>query len=213
MNRFKTSDFERLALPLLDSLFNFACWLTGDPDEAQDLVQETFIKALRAYGVFQEGRDFRVWMFRILHTSFLTSKIGLARRDPTQDDDYSDEESVVSHAIPEITLWCRKDIELMPKAIAQLQPSLQEALLLADVEEMKYEQVAEILNIPIGTVALLLERARKKGAAMHLAGSRCEVIVGHNMDWSGSRWLETASMTLQPWLRLTSESGSARVLT
>ena len=80
MSRLQNSDFEKLALPLLDPLYNFARWLSGNPDEARDLVQETFVKALKALGSFQEGTNFRAWMFRILRNTFLTSRTGLAHR-------------------------------------------------------------------------------------------------------------------------------------
>jgi RNA polymerase sigma-70 factor (ECF subfamily) len=69
--------FERLAMPLLDPLFNYARWLTHDPTEAEDLVQETFAKALRGFDSFSPGTDFRAWIFRILRNTFLTSRTGL----------------------------------------------------------------------------------------------------------------------------------------
>ncbi len=162
MNRLQNSDFEKLALPLLDSLYNFARWLSGDADEARDLVQETFVKALKGFGSFQQGSNFRAWMFRILRNTFLTSRTGLERRNTTQEDESGLEEAVVDHETPEVTLLRRTDTELMRKAIAQLAPAFQEVLLLADVEEMKYQEVADTLSIPIGTVMSRLARARKQ---------------------------------------------------
>src|ERR1700684_1877052 len=69
--------FEDLALPLFDQLYNFAHWLTHDRSEAEDLVQETYAKALRGFSSFQTGTNFRAWMFRILRNSFLSSRTGL----------------------------------------------------------------------------------------------------------------------------------------
>ena len=66
--------FEELAMPLFDSLYNFARWLAADDDEAEDLVQETYVKALRGFGSFEQGTNFRAWMFRILRNTFLTSR-------------------------------------------------------------------------------------------------------------------------------------------
>jgi RNA polymerase sigma-70 factor (ECF subfamily) len=162
VNRLQNSDFEKLALPLVDPLYNFARWLSGDADEARDLVQETFVKALKGFGSFQEGTNFRAWMFRILRNTFLTSRTGLERRNTVQEDEAGFEETVVSQETPETALMRRADTDLVRKAIAQLAPAFQEVLLLADVEEMKYQEVADALSIPIGTVMSRLARARKQ---------------------------------------------------
>jgi RNA polymerase sigma-70 factor (ECF subfamily) len=162
VSRLQNSEFEKLALPLLDPLYNFARWLSGDADEAGDLVQETFVKALKGLGSFQEGTNFRAWMFRILRNTFLTSRTGLERRRTTQEDEEGFEESVVTHDTPEMALIRRADTDLVHKAIVQLSPAFQEVLLLADIEEMKYQEVADTLSIPIGTVMSRLARARKQ---------------------------------------------------
>ncbi len=162
MSRLQNSDFEKLALPLLDPLYNFARWLSGDADEARDLVQETFAKALKGLGSFKEGTNFRAWMFRILRNTFLTSRTGLERRNTTQQDEEGFDEAVVSHDTPELAMIHRADTELVQKAIAQLPAAFQEVLLLADIEEMKYQEVADALDIPIGTVMSRLARARKQ---------------------------------------------------
>ena len=156
------SDFEKLALPLLDSLYNFARWLSGDADEARDLVQETFAKALKGFGGFQEGTNFRAWMFRILRNTFLTSKTGLEQRNTLQAEEGGLEDAAVDHETPELKMLRRADTELVQKAIAQLSPVFKEVLLLADIEEMKYQEVADALNIPMGTVMSRLARARKQ---------------------------------------------------
>jgi RNA polymerase sigma-70 factor (ECF subfamily) len=162
VSRLQNSDFEKLALPLLDPLYNFARWLSADADEAQDLVQETFVKALKGLGSFQEGTNFRAWMFRILRNTFLTSRTGLERRKTSQEEEEGFEDLVVTHDTPEVAMIRQANTELMQKAIAQLPPAFQEILLLADVEEMKYQEVADILGIPIGTVMSRLARARKR---------------------------------------------------
>src|ERR1700687_758741 len=69
--------FEELAMPLFDSLYNFAHWLTQNRDEAEDLVQETYAKALKGFSSFQPGTNFRAWIYRILRNTFLTSRTGL----------------------------------------------------------------------------------------------------------------------------------------
>ena len=158
----ENKDFEKLAVPLLDGLYNFACWLSGDPDEARDLVQETFLKSLRGFSSFREGTNFRAWMFRILRNTFLTSRTGLERRNTQQEDEEGFAESAVTRETPELALIRRADTELVQAAIAQLAPAFQEVILLADMEEMKYQEIAEALDIPIGTVMSRLARARKQ---------------------------------------------------
>lgn len=162
VSRLPKSEFEKLALPLLDPLYNFARWLTGDPDEAGDLVQETFVKALKGLGSFQEGTNFRAWMFRILRNTFLTSRTGLAQRNTQQEDETGFDDTPASAESPERTLVRQADIDLVRKAIAQLPLPFREVLLLADIEELKYQEVAETLSVPIGTVMSRLARARKQ---------------------------------------------------
>ncbi len=162
MSGLSHKDFEVLALPLLDPLYNFARWLSGDADEARDLVQETFAKALRGFGSFREGTNFRAWMFAILRNTFLTSRSGLERRNTSQEDEEGFADVTTSTDNPEVALIRRADTEMVQAAIAKLPPTFREVILLADLEEMRYQEVAEILSIPIGTVMSRLSRARKQ---------------------------------------------------
>ena len=154
-------DFEKLALPLLDPLYNFARWMTSDADEARDLVQETFAKALKALSSFREGTNFRAWMFKILRNTFLTSRTGLERRNTVQESEEGFSQVVVTQETPELALVRRADTELVQQGIAGLPHVFQEVMILADLEEMKYQEVADALDIPIGTVMSRLARARK----------------------------------------------------
>jgi RNA polymerase sigma-70 factor (ECF subfamily) len=162
VDRTSSEEFEQLALPLLDSLYNFARWLSGDSDEARDLVQETFVKALKGFGGFRRGTNFRAWIFRILRNTFLTGRSGLERRQTSQEDDNQFEEMAASRDTPELLLIRRAETELVQTAIESLPLLFQEVILLADIEEMKYQEVAETLDIPIGTVMSRLARARKQ---------------------------------------------------
>jgi RNA polymerase sigma-70 factor (ECF subfamily) len=171
----QANEFEALALPLLDPLYNFARWLGSDADEARDLVQETFAKALKGLGSFQPGTNFRAWMFRILRNTFLTSRTGLERRNTEQEAEEGFEDSVASHDTPEVSLIRRADIELVQQEIGRLSPGFREVLVLADVEEMKYQEIADALDVPIGTVMSRLARARRQlrqQIARRLEGSR-----------------------------------------
>lgn len=150
--------FDDLALPLLPALYNYARWLTRDATEAEDLVQETYVKALRGFGSFTPGTNFRAWMYRILRNTFLTSKSGL-RAQVSMDDERFDD---VPGGDPEPQLITRIDHEVVRRAIDDLPLVFREVLLLADVEEMSYREIAESLSVPIGTVTSRLLRARRK---------------------------------------------------
>lgn len=149
--------FEELALPLLDQLYNFAQWLTQDRTEAEDLVQETFAKALRGFAGFQLGTNFRAWMFRILRNTFLTSRTGL--KSSTSGDDLDSFAS--PQPSPEDVLILQANRETVRQALTELPVGAREILLLCEVEDMSYEEIAQVLAIPIGTVMSRLHRARK----------------------------------------------------
>src|SRR5260221_10630208 len=113
--------FEELAMPLFDSLYNFAHWLTQNREEAEDLVQETYAKALRGFPSFQLGTNFRAWMFRILRNTFLTSRTGLkATMTVPLDPEEGGPELAVESATPESVLIDRSKQELVRCALDQL---------------------------------------------------------------------------------------------
>jgi RNA polymerase sigma-70 factor (ECF subfamily) len=154
--------FEELAMPLFDQLYNFAHWLTRNRDEAEDLVQETYVKALRGFSSFQLGTNFRAWMYRILRNTFLTSRTGLkATMTVPLDLEADGPELPVEPATPETIFIERSNTELMQNTIDELPVYFREILLLCEVEEMSYQEIAETLSIPIGTVMSRLSRARK----------------------------------------------------
>ena len=149
-------------MPLFDQLYNFAHWLTQNRDEAEDLVQETYVKALKGFSSFQLGTNFRAWMYRILRNTFLTSRTGLrATSTVPLDSDDDGPELAVENETPETTLLKRSDSELVQSAINDLPVHYREILLLCEVEEMSYQEIAETLSLPIGTVMSRLSRARK----------------------------------------------------
>ena len=151
--------FEELALPLFDSLYNFARWLAQNQNDAEDLVQETYLKALRSYASFEPGTNFRPWIFQILKNTFLSSRSKLERRMTLAMD--SEEDLPATSDTPESLLIGRSDIEAVRSAIEQLPVIFREVILLCDVEDASYREIAEILSIPIGTVMSRLARARK----------------------------------------------------
>jgi RNA polymerase sigma-70 factor, ECF subfamily len=157
--RLPAANFADLALPVFDQLYNFAHWLTQDRHEAEDLVQETYAKALRGFAGFQPGTNFRAWIFRILRNTFLTSRTGLKSTIPLEEEDHETIPS--SDPSPEDVLLEQGDREAVRQALEELSLQFREILLLCDVEEMSYEEIAQVLMIPQGTVMSRLHRARK----------------------------------------------------
>jgi len=147
-------------MPLLAPLYNFAHWLAGNRDEAEDLVQETYVKALKGFGSFTPGTNFRAWMYRILRNTFLTSRTGL-KATVSLDDEENPVAEPAADDDPESLLFARADQEEIRRALEQLPVAHREIILLCDVEEMSYKEIAELAGIPIGTVMSRLSRARR----------------------------------------------------
>ena len=167
----QTSTFEDLALPLLPSLYNVAVWLARNSADAEDLVQETFLKALRGFATFEEGTNFKAWIFRILRNTYLTSRGGLAAMRTVALEDELEEsedsgprlvpEGAIDRQTPEVNLVRLSDRAALQAAMEKLAAPLLEVILMCDVEEMKYREIAGVLEIPIGTVMSRIARARK----------------------------------------------------
>jgi RNA polymerase sigma-70 factor (ECF subfamily) len=154
--------FEQLAMPHFERLYNFACWLTHDRQEAEDLVQETYAKALKGFSSFQPGTNFRAWIYRILRNAFLTSRTGLQATATVPLDLEEDEEQLPAvRETPESILLQRSDWQLVQEALGQLPVTYREILLLCEVEEMSYQEISATLSIPMGTVMSRLSRARR----------------------------------------------------
>lgn len=162
--------FEDMALPLLPALYNVAHWLTRDATDAEDLVQETILKSLRGFASFEPGTNFKAWIFRILRNTYLTSRSGLAvRRTVALEDELNEggesgrgmyPEGAIDRQTPEMNLMRLADQAMLQRAMEDLSGPLLEVILLCDVEEMKYKEIAAILEIPIGTVMSRIARAR-----------------------------------------------------
>jgi RNA polymerase sigma-70 factor (ECF subfamily) len=193
LHSYSRTTFEELAMPLFGSLYNFAHWLAQTREDAEDLVQETFVKALRGYGSFQPETNFRAWIFQILRNTFLSSQSRLERRKTARlDPDETSLELSGAMGTAESSLIERADADLVLHEINQLLPAFREVLLLCDVEEMSYKEIAEVLSIPIGTVMSRLTRARKAvrealavTTRVRLASRNSEVASGTEMTAQG----------------------------
>lgn len=166
----QASVFEDLALPLLPSLYNVAFWLSHDATDAEDLVQETFLRALRGFDLFQTGTNFKAWLFRILRNTYLSScSRATAKRTVALEDNFNKNggsgseqypEALIDRETSDMLLIRLNDRTALYAAMERLAPPLLEVILLCDVEEMKYREIATVLEIPIGTVMSRIARAR-----------------------------------------------------
>jgi len=166
----EAESFGDLALPLLPALYNLASWLARGDGDAEDLVQETMLKALRGFSSFEPGTNFKAWIFRILRNTFLTSRSGLAAMRTVSLEDEMDETeergprripaAAIDRETPESSVIRMRDSDALRAAMEKLPTHLLEVLVLCDVEEMKYREIAMVAGIPIGTVMSRIARAR-----------------------------------------------------
>jgi RNA polymerase sigma-70 factor, ECF subfamily len=154
--------FAQSAMPLFDQLYNLAHWLTGNRTDAEDLVQETYAKALKGFRSFEQGTNLRAWMYRILRNTFLTSRSGLAAQNTFSLEDDAQPDEVTAHSItPELLVLRQESSQTVMDALAALPVGHREIILLCEVEELSYKEIAQILAVPVGTVMSRLSRARK----------------------------------------------------
>jgi RNA polymerase sigma-70 factor (ECF subfamily) len=154
------ADFEQVALPHLDSLFRLALWLERDRPTAEDLVQETFAQALQSFHRFELGTNCRAWLVSILQHLRSNRRRSLARQPQVSDVGDLEEQLAETLAYEPPTPQGISEEEVL-LALKKLPPTFQEAIVLADVEQFSYKEIAEILGIPLGTVMSRLHRARK----------------------------------------------------
>lgn len=155
------------ALALLDSLYGTAMRLTRNPDAAQDLVQDTYLKAFRARGRFAAGTNLKAWLFTILHNTWRNRRRDRARSRVEFDSDaveQAGETGTVAAPVetPETLLLRASFDEELKSALDALPEAFREAVWLRDVEELSYQEIAEVLVIPIGTVMSRISRGRKQ---------------------------------------------------
>jgi RNA polymerase sigma-70 factor (ECF subfamily) len=163
-----TERFERDALPLLPGMYSAAFRLTRNASDAEDLLQETFLRAYRGFHQFQEGTNLKAWLYRILTNTFINSYRKKQREPLTISDDevedwylYSKMSEEGLEPSAEATVLESLPDEDVQEALSSLPEQFRVAVLLADVEGFSYKEIAEITGVPIGTVMSRLHRGRK----------------------------------------------------
>ena len=159
--------FELLALPHLDAAYNLARWLAGNTADAEDVVQDAYLRAYRYFDSFQGG-NFRVWLLTIVRNAFVTwvkenrsGRMVFTPDAPVADNAESEETMWGSRPRdPEALLLESVDSQMLGRLMEQLPAEYREVLLLREVEDLSYKEIAEVTDVPIGTVMSRLSRAR-----------------------------------------------------
>ena len=153
-------------MPHIRAMYNFGFRLTLDRDDAKDLVQDTYLKAYRFIESFQKGTNAKAWLFRILKNSFINDYRKKSKEPSKVDyqevETYYNSEEVDRQITPDLRVESLKDMigDEISNALNSLDVDFRTVIILSDLEEFKYEEMAKILDIPIGTVRSRLHRAR-----------------------------------------------------
>lgn len=165
--RQKYADFQKEAIPHMDALYTFAYRMTGDSDEADDLVQETYLKAFRFFDKFEKGTNCKAWLFRILKNTYINeyrreSKMAgsVAYEDIENFYENIKSSEVKSSHVQEDAFANLLDDDIS-EAITALPEDFRTVIILSDIEGFTYEEIADFIDAPIGTVRSRLHRARK----------------------------------------------------
>jgi RNA polymerase sigma-70 factor, ECF subfamily len=162
----RDAEFARDALPWLDDVYRFALSLTREEADADDVVQETYLRAYRSWHTFIPGTDCRRWLFTICRNVFLRSR---ERQRPTVDLEDGEQDAVAAGSVYAAArekgyddLYARLDIgPALREALGHLAEPFRSAVILVDVEDLSYETAAEVMGVPIGTVRSRLFRGRR----------------------------------------------------
>ena len=156
---FKRRAFEQQVLVHMDSLYRYAYSLTGNREDAEDLVQETMLKAYDAFGRLKKGSNVKAWLFTILRNTFLNSKRGTGKPGFFVHTELS---GFAGGEDPSRIVQLRLDADAVREVIEQLPEEFRTPLVLCDVEGFSYKEISEIMNCPVGTVMSRLYRARRQ---------------------------------------------------
>ena len=157
--------FTRDALSYIDSLYGTALRLTRRPADAEDLVQDTYLKAFRAWQQFQRGTNLKAWLFTILHNTFRNMRRDYGRNPVDVDSEAVEQAESLSAGAPALNpeqLLARATLDAdLQAALDQLPEAFRQAVWLRDVEEFSYAEIAQMISVPIGTVMSRISRGRR----------------------------------------------------
>jgi len=156
-----TANCEDALLPHLDAAYNLARWLTRDDRDAEDIVQEAYLRAIKHFATFR-GDNARPWILTIVRNTYYTW-IRRNRLTETIDQFDNEEHILISDALdPERALLQEADKQMVRRALRKLPAQFLEVIVLREFEELSYQQIAEVVQVPLGTVMSRLARARKR---------------------------------------------------
>jgi len=153
--------FNEMATQHLDALYRTAVRLTGRPQDAEDLVQETYLRAWRSLHTYRPGTNPKAWLFRILHNAHIDRFRASSRTVPTVDELEGQDPAFVVHETPETLVMSGLVDTEVRKALMEIPEVFRACLILADLEGFTYQEIADILGIPRGTVMSRLFRGRR----------------------------------------------------
>ena len=161
----RQEQFKKVMMPYADALFNYALYLTGDREQSSDLLQDTFIKAYRFFDKFEQGTNAKAWLYRIMKNTFINEYRRIHRQPEIVEFDEQISPYQMSHSSEGMNdlrdkMESRMFDDELAGAIAGLPEKFRSVIVLRDIEEMPYEEIAGVLAIPIGTVRSRLHRAR-----------------------------------------------------
>lgn len=176
----KQQDFNEEIIPHLDALYNFGLRLTSDPNDAEDLVQDTIVKAYRFFSSYEKGTNAKAWLFRILKNSYINNyrKKSKKPQEVDYDEVASFYETIRADRTESSDLEDKMFRELidddLTRALEKIPEDFRTVVLLCDVEDFTYEEIANMLDVPIGTIRSRLHRGRNllKAQLMEYASNR-----------------------------------------
>ena len=173
--RNKLASFEKAVLPHLDAAYNLARWLTRNEADAEDVVQEAYLRAFRFFGGFH-GEDGRAWLLGIVRNTtytWLQHNRSPALNMPLDDEVHELKSDDVN---PEALLLQKADAQVLRQAVEELPIEFREVLVLRELHEMSYKQIAAVADLPLGTVMSRLARARKRLQQILVSQTQTEVV-------------------------------------
>jgi RNA polymerase sigma-70 factor (ECF subfamily) len=171
VNERDTPSFEQVVLPHLDAAYNLARWLVRDASLAEDIVQDAVLRALQYFASFRGDSGGRAWLLQIVrNAAYAAVKARRPGADVPLDDDDTALELPDPGPGPEALLAQRQDLEQLDQALAALPIELRESLILCELEQLSYKDIARVTGVPIGTVMSRLWRARQALMRLQAAG-------------------------------------------